>query len=141
MGKSHRNVYAGSNSVDYHSPQNRGFAKEKKAKSHRRVRAHNKTANEDNIKSINDLHSTEIMNNHCSSLYYDEVGNLPNKQEFRFTDEYLKRAYDIKWTKDEKSQLDTVNKALEDGHQDPAFKMCKKQIERRGSVGLFYGHR
>jgi hypothetical protein len=81
------------------------------------------------------------MNNHCSSLYYDEVGNLPNKPEFRFTDEYLKRAYDIKWTKDEKSQLDTVNKALEDGHQDPAFKMCKKQIERRGSVGLFYGHR
>ena len=141
MGKTHRNVYAGSNSVDYHSPQHRGFAKEKKANSHRKIRAHNKSANEDNIKSVNDLPSTEIMNNHWASLYYDKVGNIPNKPEFRFTDEYLKRAYDIKWTKDEQSQLDTVNKALEDGHQDPVFKMCKKQIERRGSVGLFYGHR
>ncbi len=141
MGKTHRNVYAGSNSVDYQSPQNRGFAKEKKANSHRKIRAYNKTANEDNIKSINNLHSTEIMNNHWASCYRDEVGNLPNKPEFRLTDEYLNRVYDIKWTKDEKSQLDTVNKALENGHQDPVFKMCKKQIERRGSVGFFYGHR
>ena len=81
MGKTHRNVYAGSNSVDYHSPQSRGFAKEKKANSHRKIRAHNKSANEDNIKSVNDLYKTEIMNNHWASGYRDEVGNIPNNPE------------------------------------------------------------
>ena len=35
-----------------------------------------------------------------------------------------------------------INKALDDGHEDSAvFKMCKKQIERRGKMGLFYGYR
>ena len=141
MGKTHRNVNSGSNSIDYHSPQNRGFAKEKKANTHRKIRTHNKCVAEDNIKSLKDLHSQQIMNNHWASSYHSEIGNIPNNNGFQFNDEYLFKNYKIEWNKDEKSQLDTVNKAINAGNTDPEFKICKKQIERRGNVGLFYGHR
>lgn len=49
--------------------------------------------------------------------------------------------YGIKWDKEANSQLDTVNKAINSNYKDSSLQMCKKQIERRGNVGLFYGHR
>jgi hypothetical protein len=150
MGKTHRNVYSGSNSVDYHSSHNRGFAKDKKANTHRKVRTHNNSSfNEDNLISLRDLSSNNIMNNHWASSYHSEKGNIPNKPEFQFNDNYLYKNYNYKWTKDEQSPLDTVNKIIDTPEkdnmtpripQDPYLKMCKKQIERRGNTGLFYGH-
>ncbi len=149
MGKTHRNVYSGSNSVDYHSPQNRGFAKDKKANTHRQIRNHNKSADEETIISLKDLSREKNMNNHWASRYYSEKGNLPNNPEFQFNDEYLFKNYGVKWNKEDKSQLDYINKIIETiGHDitmsakpyEPYLKMCKKQIERRGNTGLFYGH-
>lgn len=99
--------------------------------------------------SLRDLPSDEIMNNHWASKYIS--GNLPNNPDFKFNDEYLFKNYGFKWDKEDKSQLDTVNIMInnkminnESRIQQPpdvCLKMCKKQIERRGSVGLFYSHR
>lgn len=141
MGKTYRNIWAGSNSVDYHSPHNRGFAKEKKQYSHKQIRNSNKVLDEDSFKTMKYIKRQKKMNEHFASGYYGRIGNIPNKPWFQFTDEYLERTYWINWEKDEKSPLDTINKALDKGHQDTVFQMCKKQIERRGKMGLFYGHR
>jgi len=142
MGKSYRNVYAGSNSIDYHSQHNRGFAKVKKQNSRRRVRIHNKCCGEDEIMSIKHLHDSEIMNNHFASRYYGELGNIPNRPDFNFYNkDLLRNHYNVEWKKEDLSDLDTINRAIDEGNKNPEFKMCKKQIERRGNIGLFYGHR
>lgn len=139
MGKTHRNVNSGSNSVDYHSPHNRGFAKQKKQYSHKQIRNSNKNFDEDTFQNMNHISSKKKMNYHFASAYRGEIGNIPNKPEFQFTDEYLNINYGIKWDKDnDKTPLDTINRTI---NQDPVLKMCKKQIERRGNVGLFYSHR
>lgn len=141
MGKTYRNVFAGSNSVDYHSPQNRGFAKCKKQHSHRKVRAHNKCCSDETFISLKDLNSNQIMNNHWASGYYGKRGNIANDPRFQFNDDFLYRDYQIKWNNDEKSPLEMVNRIIEEGNEDSKFKMCKKQIDRRGKVGLFYSYR
>lgn len=141
MGKTYRNVFAGSNSVDYHSQHNRGFAKVKKQNSRRRVRTHNKCCGEDEIISVKQLHDNEIMNNHWSSGYHSELGNIANYPRFRFHDDFLYKNYKIQWNNDDKSSLEMVNRIIEEGYKDPEFIMCKKQIERRGKLGLFYSHR
>jgi hypothetical protein len=142
MGKTYKNVNAGSNSVDYHSPNNRGFAKVKKQHSHRKVRTHNKYCSEDDIISLKQLNGNQIMNNHFASRYYGELGNIPNRPDFNFYNkELLRKHYNVEWKKEDLSDLDTINRAIDEGNKNPEFKMCKKQIERRGNIGLFYGHR
>jgi len=141
MGKTYRNVYAGSNSVSYKSPHNRGFSKVKKRYSHRKVRTHNKCCSEDEIISLKHLHSNEIMNNCMGSGYYGDIGNIPNKPEFNFYDkDLLRNRYNIKWEKEDICDLDIINRGI-NINKDNEFKICKKQIMRRGNMGLFYGHR
>ena len=91
MGKTHRNVYAGSNSVDYHSPQSRGFAKEKKANSHRKIRAHNKSANEDNIKSVNDYRKMPklLFKNNNYIIQIDDYIVTITSFDFMDSDEFI----------------------------------------------------
>ena len=141
MGKTYRNVFAGSNSTDYHSPQNRGFAKFKKQHSHRKVRKHNKCCDDENIISLKNLNCNQIMKNHWASGYYGKRGNIANDTSFQFNDNCLYKDYGIQWNNYEKSPLEMVNRIIEEGNKDPKFKMCKKQIERRGTMGLFYGYR
>lgn len=138
MGKTHRNVNAGSNSIDYHSPHNRGFAKDKKQYTHKQIRNSNKICDEDTFQTMKHISGEKKMKEHFASGYRSKIGNIPNKPDFLFTDEYLENNYGVKWDKhNDKTPLDTINRVV---NIDPVFKMCKKQIERRGNVGLFYGH-
>ena len=142
MGKTYINVYAGSNSVSFKSPHNRGFAKVRKQNSRRKVRTHNKCCSEDDIISLKYLHFCEIMNNGNGSGYYEELGNIPNKPEFSFYNKHLLRSrYNVEWENTDSSDLDVINRAIDLNKKDQEFKICKKQIERRGNMGLFYGHR
>lgn len=138
MGKSHRNVWAGSNSVDYHSPHNRGFAKKIKADSHRRIRTHNRHCNEDSIKTFNC--KERKMNQHFASIYYDKLENVSNFEGHYLDDNYLNRIYGYKWNKNDNSLTDTINTIM-DVNNDRYLIASKKQIERRGNIGRFYGHR
>lgn len=59
-------MYAGSNSVSYHSPHERGFAKKKKRHSHKQLRViNNKCDTEINSK----IDSGMYMNDGCGSGY------------------------------------------------------------------------
>ena len=78
MGKSHRNVYAGSNSKSYQSPHERGFAKRKKAYTRKQIRTHNKNSDELSVKTCHyDILGNSKMNTHWSSAY---VENDPNNK-------------------------------------------------------------
>lgn len=135
MGKTYRNVYAGSNSKDYHSPHNRGFAKEKKQYSHKQLRVSNNNCDEDNYKTMRDI---KKMNNHfASSFYNSQLGNIPNKPDRLFTDKDLYRNYGTKWEKTDGNHYHFINRLIEEGHKDDYLQMCKKQIERRGKLGLY----
>ena len=144
MGKTRRNVNAGSCSTDYHSPHNRGFARDVKARSHHSIRTHNKGCDEDSVQTFNCKH--KHMNTHLAASYYGEALNVPNYKGLTFDEKDLHKDFNYKWSKSETSQLDTLNTILEkdDGHcptNTKYIKASKKQVERRGNVGQFYGHR
>lgn len=147
MGKTHRKVSAGSCSVDYNSPHNRGFAKKIKSHSHRSIRTHNNNCNEDEIQTFNC--KCKKMNTHWASVY---VGKLENISNFKFhfiNDEYLNLNYDYKWNKTDENLIDTIDTIINNPinsnenkfKHDPYLNACKKQIERRGNIGRFYTHR
>ena len=145
MGKTYRNVNAGSCSTDYHSPHNRGFAKDKKAYSHHSIRTHNKGCDEDTIEVFNC--KQRKMNTHWAASYYGETPNVPNYRGFDINEKNLYKDYDYKWSKEDTTQLDTMNTILETNKEHPItyqidyIKASKKQIERRGNTGSFRGHR
>lgn len=140
MGKSYRNVYAGSNSVSYKTPHNRGFAKVKKRYTHKAIRTHNKCCGEDDMISLKYFHDRKIMKNGNGSGYYGELGNIPNKPGFNFYDKSL-RFYNLNWEKD-LNDLDLINREIiNNNYNCDEYKICKKQIERRGCIGLFNGYR
>jgi len=136
MGKTYRNVNAGSNSVSYHSPHDRGFAKQIKARSHQIIRHNNnnKNCNDDNIEIFNC--KCEKMNNHWASAYYGRIGNIPNCEGYCIED------YDYKWNKNDTSLKDTIETIIDNivDSKDKYLIASKKQIERRGNIGRFYGH-
>jgi len=148
MGKTHRKVNAGSCSVDYHSPHNRGFAKEEKAYSHHKIRTQNRSSIgnsiEDNIETFNC--KQKKMNCHWAASYYGKQCNIPNMHGLYTNDTELHNDYDYKWAKTETNQVDTFNKILGDNCNDndiktKYIKASKKQLERRGTNEPFYGHR
>ena len=144
MGKTHRKVNAGSCSIDYHSPHNRGFAKDKKAYSHHRLRTHNKGCNEDSIEVFNC--KQKKMNTHWAASYYGESSNIPNKQGLNITDEDLYNGSKYKWSISEQTMSDSLNTIITRSDNENVefieyIKSSKKQLERRGVIGEFYGHR
>lgn len=131
IGKSYRNVYAGSNSVSYRSPHDRGFAKKKKRHSHKQLRVINNKCDTD----INNKISSEMyMNYGCGSGYYDKKGNIPNIQ-------YIK-PHDFQWIK-ECSLIETLKNCLLEDNLAHCVKeyiiSTLKQLERRNEIGFFYG--
>lgn len=149
MGKTHRKVNAGSCSVDYHSPHNRGFAKDKKRNSHHKIRTFNRGLNIDNLdENIDVLNCKQPkMNSHWAASYYGEYCNFSNMQGFNLDDKALYEDCKYKWNQNDTTQLDTFNTIL-NNHNDnnwPAYnnfiKNSKKQLERRGTATQFYGHR
>lgn len=144
MGKTHRKVKAGSCSIDYHSPHNRGFAKIEKANSHHKIRTHNRGCDEDSIEIFNC--KQKKMNNHWAASYYGEACNIPNKKGLYLDDKSLQNDFKYKWTKNDTNQIDTLNTVLDNYKGDNEvftnyIKASKKQLERRGTNGPFYDHR
>ena len=138
MGKTYRNVGAGSNSVDYHSKHNRGFAKEKKSYSHKQTRNNNRNCNEDTFQKNSWFKPEMNMNSHWASQYVGKIGNIPNEPYTTLDDH-------CKWKKNDNSELETINRAIAEHDINtcsiPYLNSSKKQIERRGKVGLFRGYR
>jgi hypothetical protein len=147
MGKSHRNVAGGSCSVSYQSCHDRGFAKRIKADSHRRIRSHNRNCDDDTIENFNC--KIGKMNESIYAKYSGPLGNIPNFPYSYMTDEKLKFDYKYKWENKDKSLIETIGTILNDQkkeyikHNFPAdryLNASKKQLERRGKLGRFYGH-
>ena len=144
MGKSHRKVFAMSCSVSYHSPHDRGFAKRKKADSHRQIRTHNRNCDDDTIEYFNC--KIGKMNRQWPSGYRGPNGNIPNMEYYDIHN--FKSWSKHKWNNDSTNLLETIDmfeKLVSNEHgvdyDSHYLQACKKQIERRGNVGRFYGHR
>lgn len=56
-------------------------------------------------------------------------GNIPNNPVFKFTDQYLFDAYDIKWENDSNTTSESINQVLELNPNELHIKICKKQLE------------
>ena len=159
MGKTHRNVYAQSDSESmYGSPHNRGFAKTKKRHSHHSVRNKNRNANEETIIQTNHKHWSNQGGKNI-----DKIGNIPNMPCFTldntieiFTGGNYNNGISTKWTKEDGNVIGTINKAADTiksvEHQEyyegyftdiyqRYFNATKKQIERRGKMSSFTDHR
>ena len=155
MGKTYRNVQAQSDSVSmYGSPHNRGFARTKKRHSHHSIRCQNKNKNinEDNFQT----HFTHKKVNEYSTSHtnkqIDKLGNIPNISWLNIDD----RSEFDKWTKEDGNIFQTIDKKLDEikNYSEPTqcrscyanrkeryLNYTKKQLERRGKIGLFKGHR
>tara|TARA_B100001287_G_C22610202_1_gene494745 strand:- start:190 stop:645 length:456 start_codon:yes stop_codon:yes gene_type:complete len=150
MGKTYRNVKAPSDSVSmFGSPHNRGFARTKKRHSHHSIRSQNKNKNinEDNFQT----HFTHKKVNEFKVID-NKIGNIPNISWINIDD----RTDFDKWTKEDGNIFQTIDKKIDDiknSSEPPQCRSCytnykerylnytKKQLERRGKIGMFKGHR
>ena len=155
MGKTHRNVYAQSDSESmYGSPHNRGFAKTLKRHSHHSVRNKNRDANEETI--------IQTKHKHWCEKKIDKIGNIPNLSCFTLDDTLenigggCRNGISTKWTKEDGTVEEIINKAVdtigtliygEANHSPPNtyhqqyLNATKKQVERRGKMSSFTSHR
>jgi hypothetical protein len=152
MGKSHRNVCANSISESWHADKERGFAKNKKAYSHHQIRNENKNCDEDSIQTT---HFKKDMQMNCFLGRCGKIGNIPNAP-YKTVENvlYIPPHYgsridksERKWYKDDASLLESIDRAIMNGddtherNKSSYLVATKKQIERRGEVGAFRGHR
>jgi hypothetical protein len=138
MGKTYRNVYSGSNSVDYHSPHHRGFAKIKKRRSHKQIRNINRFCDEWTFQKNSWMHDDMYMKNHWASLCFGKIGNIGNTPDLTFSD-VLSNC--CKWKPTTLDILDEVITKSETIDRPTLYLIAtKKQIKRRGKLGLFKGY-
>jgi hypothetical protein len=156
MGKTHRNVYAQSDSESmFGSPHNRGFAKTLKRHSHHSIRNKNKNVNEDTI--IQTTCKYGKINGGKKRI--DKIGNIPNLSCFTLDDTLesigggSRNGISTKWTKEDGTVKETINKAFDTigslnageahyiNYPQRYLNATKKQIERRGKMSSFTDHR
>jgi hypothetical protein len=160
MGKTHRNVYAQSDSESlYGSPHNRGFAKIKKRHSHHSIRNKNRNADEETIQNT----CKHWKVNHYSGRYtpksIDKIGNIPNLPSFTLDNTIENvgggshNGISSKWAKEDGNVKETINKVADTieslnvggayyvNYQQRYLNATKKQIERRGKMSSFTNHR
>lgn len=140
MGKTYRHVFAGSNSVSYHSSHDRGFAKQKKQYSHKQNRKKNKNCDEQTFIKNNWFSSGMHMNSHWASQYIGKNGNVPNFPGYSIHEQLYKKS---KWKKNHSSHLETIHEAIIESDDSKTVQYLiatRKQIERRGKTGFFTGH-
>ena len=149
MGKSYRNVSAMSSSESMYADKSRDFAKNKKAYSHHQIRNDNKNCDEDSIQTTH--LKTEMCLNPLSN-YYGKIGNIPNASyktinDVLFTPSYHNIGESKTWDKTDDSLLKSIDRAIINGdgshekNKSSYLVATKKQIQRRGEVGAFKGHR
>ncbi len=151
MGKTHPKVDY-SPLENYKSGRNKDWARDKKSYSHHVVRTRNRTSDDDTFNNFNC--KDEKINSLRGRQYIGKLSDIPNSI-FRTDTDYLSSNFDYAWTKEDTNLTDTINTALNNNaemasrdkythkYKYAADKLnaCKKQIERRGNVGRFYGHR
>lgn len=152
MPRTHKKISGCGISVNYKANKNRDFAKKKKAYTHHVNRNHNKNTDEITFENFN----CKIKKLRSGSLYGND-SNISNIHGKSIDDVALYRDYDYKWNKKDKTLIDTINSIIEykkvkdedlrgrhiKNYYDEDMKFLessKKQIERRGKVGKFYGH-
>jgi hypothetical protein len=133
MGKSHRN--------------NRGLVKEINTLSHHSIRTHNNNCHNNNC------HNNSIQKMNCkhkkkdtrfTSSYYGETANISNCREKYLNDKSVNTDYGYKWNNEDVRLINSINTIIINGNgngHDRYLISSKKQIERRGKIGIFYGHR
>ncbi len=164
MGKTHRNVFAQSDSESlYGSPHNRGFAKTLKRHSHHSIRNKNRNANEETIQNTCKHRKVNHYPSGHNRKSIDKIGNVPNLSNFTLDntiEDFAGGNYhgvSTKWAKEDGNIIETINKAADtikyvkhqEGYDEAYFNYCyqryfnatKKQIERRGKMSSFTGHR
>jgi hypothetical protein len=163
MGKTHRKVAAQSDSESlYGSPHNRGFARSKKRHYHHSIRGKNKKKdiNEENIQKYS---KHEKVNEYIfGKKPIDKIGNVPNFNGLNLNDtikrigeNYHNKTDLNQWKKQDGDIFQTIDNTIYKIHNTPEgkYRSCyenynerylnatKKQIERRGKIGAFKGHR
>lgn len=149
MGKTYRNVFGGSQSIDYHSPHSRTILGTKKANSRRQIRNNNKMCDEDNIKNTNCIKNK--IKEHWASMYYGKIGNIPNMPS-EILEDKLKIEHNVlhgymnhkciesaKWNRNGDRMEIMDNKIINEPCDRLYLIATKKQIQRRGDVGRFMG--
>lgn len=147
MGKSYRNVSAGSNSEHYKFDKCRGFAKDKKRTSHHQIRNDNRNCDEESIQT-NNFKTEMYMKNGIGSGYWGKIGNVPNMSYKTLDDELYPKNGDYKinkWKQTDGSILETIDNAIinkpdYERNKTSYLKATIKQIERRNEPGIFKGH-
>ena len=164
MGKTYRKVSAHSDSESlWGSPHNRGFARSKKRHYHHSIRSKNKN------KDINEYNIQKYSKHEKVNEYVfgkkpiDKIGNVPNLSWLNLDDtikqvgEYYHNKTEFnQWTKQDGDIVQTIDNTIDKIHYNTYDQQCrpcyeyyherylnatKKQIERRGKVGAFKGHR
>lgn len=155
MGKSYKDMmgsWTGGQSVDYHSQHSRKIIGNKKAHSHRRVRAHNRIFDEDNFEKF-DCKVEDKMYYKTEGKSNKSNGNIPNMKE-RLVDDSLSNEtgyiikYEIKNNNFTEQLNDKIvfleNTKTKNHHMNRDLRHLKatlKQLDRRGCIGPFLGHR
>jgi hypothetical protein len=114
----------------------------KKNDSHRRIRTHNRNCDDDSIEYFNC--KIGKMNKSMTCGYFGPQRNVPHMPNNIYN---FKNWSKYKWHNDGDNLLETIDifkklSIIDYGYiQDSQYlNACKKQIERRGNVGIFYGH-
>lgn len=129
----------------------RGIATAVKKYSHHQLRNDNKMCDEDSIQRKKEYETkVNVRLHHSSNIYLHKKGNVPNMPYDTLDEELQELEYKWEHTDDtiEKSidkaiDLRKQNNFLESGYANKSsyLKATKKQLERRGEVGVFKGHR
>lgn len=144
MGKTHKNVQSGSQSVDYQSSHSRTLLEIKKRSARRKIRTHNKQCDEDNIISMKNINFK--IKDHWASEYIGKLENVPNMSTYGVSFDNKLKCVDNsdflerKWNKTG-SVNDIITKIMDSNLRDILYwKATQKQITRRGKAERFYGH-
>jgi hypothetical protein len=129
----------------------RGIAKNVKKYSHHQLRNDNKMCDEDSIQRKKEYETkVNVRLHHGNHACLHKKSNVPNMPYDTLDEELQELEYKWEHTDDtiEKSidkaiDLRKQNNFLKSGHANKSsyLKATQKQLERRGEVGVFKGHR
>ncbi len=72
-----------------------------------------------------------------STTHSNEPVNVSNKPDHHVTNKFLFNKYGIRWQKNDVSMYNLIDNAIKSGVDDGWLKMCKKQLDRRGKLGMY----
>ena len=116
--------------------KDRGFARKQARHSHHSIRNQNRGCEEDSFQPF-DCKVPHKLNTHWACQYVGPVGNVPNMSH-KLIDEEL--YHGSSW-REGSLRVNILDKFIESEFKDNYLRASLKQLERRGSLGIFKGHR